>query len=75
MDKSIFQEKYPTVIDFKHRRGEPMCSPPYVFAPPQSNLHVRPPPSKILKSEAYTHIYKYAIAFHKKNCEVAMEIA
>jgi len=26
-----------------------------------------------LKREGYARIYKYGIAFHKKNCEVAME--
>ncbi|MCL2074427.1 MAG: PD-(D/E)XK nuclease domain-containing protein, partial [Marinilabiliaceae bacterium] len=28
-----------------------------------------------LKKEGYKQIYKYGIAFHKKNCEVAMEIS
>ena len=26
-----------------------------------------------LKKEGYMRIFKYGIAFHKKNCEVAME--
>ena len=28
-----------------------------------------------LKKEGYGRIYKYGIVFHKKNCEVAMELA
>ena len=27
-----------------------------------------------LKQEGYERVYKYGIAFHKKNCEVAMEL-
>ena len=29
--------------------------------------------SHTLKKEGYERIFKYGIAFHKKNCEVAME--
>ena len=85
--KPIDKAKYAIVIEFKHSRGEPMCSPPKSDpASPPSQI------TEILKSEAqkgllqieekayihnlkregYERIHKYCIAFHKKNCEVAM---
>jgi hypothetical protein len=94
--KPVDKEKYAVVIEFKHRSGEPACSPSEPACSPSEpacsstllkeeaqkglkqiedyistslNNHIHN-----LKKEGYERIFQYGIAFHKKNCEVAMEI-
>jgi len=82
------KEKYAVVIEFKHLRGEPACSSlDPASSSPVSIDTLKAEAQKALKQiedkayihnlkrEGYAHIYKYGIAFHKKNCEVAMESA
>jgi hypothetical protein len=74
------KEKYAVVIEFKHCSGEPACSPPACSSTSlneeaQKGLKQISENAYIhnLKKEGYKRIFKYGIAFHKKNCEVAME--
>ena len=69
--KPVDKEKYAVVIEFKHENKE-SCN---LKALAQEGLKQIEEKAYIynLMKEGYTQIYKYGIAFHKKNCEVAME--
>ena len=69
--KPVDREKYAVVIEFKHERDE-SCD---LKASAQKGLIQIEEKAYIhnLKREGYQKVYKYGIAFHKKNCEVAME--
>jgi len=79
MIKPADKEKYAVVIEFKHCRGD-SCSRPtckeFLKEEAQKGLKQIEEKAYIhnLKKEGYERIFKYGIAFHKKNCEVAMEI-
>ena len=64
------KEKHAVVIEFKHRSEDGAN----LKAEAQNGMKQIEEKTYIhnLKKEGYTHIYKYGIAFHKKNCEVAM---
>ena len=72
--KPIDKEKYAVVIEFKHCRDEPACSS---TLKEEAHKGLKKIEEKSyfhnLKKEGYERIFKYGIAFHKKNCEVAME--
>jgi len=57
-------------------RSPNVCSPNFLKEEAQKGLKQIDEKAYIhtLKKEGYQRIYKYGIAFHKKNCEVAMEI-
>jgi len=59
------------VIEFKHERDETRDLKEVA----QKGLKQIEEKAYIynLKKEGYKRIFKYGIAFHKKNCEVAME--
>ena len=65
------KEAYAVVIEFKHERDA--CDLKKIA---QKGLEQIDEKEYIhnLKREGYKRIYKYGIAFHKKNCEVAMAI-
>ena len=69
--KPVDKEKYAVAIEFKHESKE-SCD---LKALAKEGLKQINEKTYIhnLKSEGYARIYKYGIAFHKKNCEVAME--
>ena len=71
MIKPIDKEKHAVVIEFKHRSEDGKN----LKEEAQKGLKQIEEKSYIhnLKSEGYKCIFKYGIAFHKKNCEVAME--
>jgi len=78
--KPVDKEQYAVVIEFKHCRDVPMwsskvCTPNFLQEEAQKALKQIEEKAYIhtLKREGYQRIYKYGIAFHKKNCEVAME--
>ena len=79
MIKPVDKDNYAVVIEFKHCKGEPACSSGDCNDPlkeeAKKGLKQIEEKSYIhqLKNEGYMRIYKYGIAFHKKNCEVAME--
>ena len=70
--KPFDKEKYAIVIEFKHQREDDKD----LTADAQIGLAQIEEKAYIhnLKREGYERIYKYAIAFHKKNCAVAMAI-
>jgi hypothetical protein len=76
--KPIDKEQDAVVIEFKHCSGEPACSSTnfseFLKEEAQKGLKQIEEKSYIhnLKQEGYERIFKYGIAFHKKNCEVAM---
>ena len=67
------------VIEFKHLKDRPSGSP---MGPEDLAEEARKGMAQIdemayihsLKQEGYPRVYKYAIAFHGKSCEVAMEV-
>ena len=70
--KPLDKEKYAVVIEFKHEREEgkdlqEVAREGLKQIEEKAYIHN-------LKKEGYTRLYKYGIAFHKKNCEVALEI-
>ena len=71
MIKPYGKERYAVVIEFKHR-GEDGKD---LKQEAQKGLEQIEEKDYIhnLTREVYGRIYKYGIAFHKKNCEVAME--
>jgi len=82
--KPVDREQYAVVIEFKHFRGVPLrspnesvCSPDFLKEEALKGLKQIEEKAYIhhLKKEGYQRLYKYGIAFHKKNCEVAMGIA
>jgi len=77
--KPVDKEQYAVIIEFKHLRSpnEPTFSPNFLKEEAQKGLKQIEEKAYIftLKKEGYQRIYKYSIAFHKKNCEVAMGIA
>ena len=70
--KPIDKEQYAIVIEFKHESDE-SCDLKELA---QRGLNQIEKKAYIhnLKKEGYERIFKYGIAFHKKNCEVALEI-
>ena len=72
MIKPVDKEKYAVVIEFKHERDEDRD----LKEEAQKGLKQIEEKAYIhnLKKEGYERIYKYGIAFHKKNCEVAIKI-
>ena len=68
------------MIEFKHCRDEHTgSSPEYIEAlKAEARKGLKQIEEKAyiynLKKEGYARIFKYGIAFHKKNCEVTMEI-
>jgi len=72
MIKPNDKEKYAVIIEFKHQSEDSKDLTKYA----QKGLNQIEEKSYIynLMKEGYQRIYKYGIAFHKKNCEVAMEI-
>jgi hypothetical protein len=72
MIKPVDKGKYAVVIEFKHKCEDGKD----LQQEAQKGLKQIDEKAYIhnLKKEGYERIYKYAIAFHKKNCEVAMEI-
>ena len=70
--KPVDKEKYAVVIEFKHERDDNRD----LKEEAQKGLKQIEEKAYIhnLKKEGYERIYKYSIAFHKKNCEVAMEL-
>jgi len=70
--KPVDKEKYAVVIEFKHERNEDRD----LKEEAQKGLKQIEEKAYIhnLKKEGYERIYKYGIAFHKKKCEVAMEV-
>jgi hypothetical protein len=68
--KPVDKEKYAVVIEFKHKSEEGAD----LREEAQKGLKQIDEKSYIhhLHQEGYSRIYKYGIAFHKKNCEVAM---
>ena len=72
MIKPNDKEKNAVVIEFKHQSEDSKD----LTKDAQKGLKQIEEKSYIynLKKEGYKRIYKYGIAFHKKNCEVAMEI-
>jgi hypothetical protein len=69
--KPVDKDNYAVVIEFKHVREEP-C---HLKEEAQKGLKQINEKAYIhnLHKEGYERIYKYGIAFHKKNCEVVME--
>jgi len=69
--KPFDKEQYAVVIEFKHERDETRD----LREEAQKGLKQIEEKAYIhhLKKEGYERIFKYGIAFHKKNCEVAME--
>jgi len=69
--KPVDKEKYAVVIEFKHERE------PDRDLKEEALKGLKQIEEKAyihnLKKEGYERIFKYGIAFHKKNCEVAME--
>ena len=65
------REQYAVVIEFKHKSEDGKN----LKEEAQKGLNQIDEKAYIhhLKKEGYERIYKYGIAFHKKNCEVAME--
>ena len=65
------KEQYAVVIEFKHKSEDGKN----LKEEAQKGLKQIDEKAYIhhLKKEGYERIYKYGIAFHKKNCEVAME--
>ena len=65
------KEQYAVVIEFKHKSEDGKN----LKEEAQKGLNQIDEKAYIhhLKKEGYERIYKYGIAFHKKNCEVAME--
>jgi hypothetical protein len=72
MIKPVDKEKYAIVIEFKHTGEEGKD----LKEEAQKGLKQIEEKAYIhnLKREGYERIYKYAIAFHKKSCEVAIQI-
>ena len=70
--KPVDKEKYAVVIEFKHERDKSGNLKEVA----QKGLKQIEEKAYIynLKKEGYARIFKYGIAFRKKNCEVAMEI-
>jgi len=70
--KPVDKEKYAVVIEFKHKSEDGKD----LKKEAQKGLRQIEEKAYIqhLKKEGYERIYKYGLAFHKKNCEVAMEI-
>jgi len=70
--KPVDKEKYAVVVEFKHERDE-YCDLKELA---QEGLKQIEEKAYIhnLKREGYARMFKYGIAFHKKRCEVAMEI-
>ena len=70
--KPVDKEQYAVVIEFKHERDETRDLKEVA----QKGLKQIEEKAYIhnLKKEGYERIYKYGIAFHKKNCEVAIKI-
>jgi hypothetical protein len=68
--KPVDKDKYAVVIEFKHRSEEGAD----LREEAQKGLKQIDEKAYIhqLKNEGYERIYKYGIAFHKKNCEVAI---
>jgi len=70
--KPFDKEKYAVVIEFKHEREEGKDLKGLALE------GLKQVDEKVyihnLQKEGYKRLYKYGIAFHKKNCEVAMEI-
>jgi len=76
--KPIDKEKYAVVIEFKHFKDEYASFTELsenLTAEAQKGLKQIEEKAYIhnLKQEGYERIIKYGVAFHKKNCEVAME--
>jgi len=71
--KPVDKEKYAVVIEFKHERQEGKDLKELA----QEGLQQIEEKAYIhnLKKEGYERLYKYGIAFHKKNCAVALEIS
>jgi len=69
--KPVDKEKYAVVVEFKHERDEP-CDLKELAGKGLQQIEEKAYIHN-LKREGYARIYKYGIAFHKKNCEVAME--
>ena len=71
MIKPVDKEKYAVVIEFKHKSEDGKD----LKKEAQKGLKQIDEKAYVynLKNEGYERIYKYGIAFHKKNCEVAME--
>ena len=69
--KPMDKGKHAVVIEFKHKSE----SPDHLKEEARKGLEQIGEKAYIhsLKREGYRHIYKYGIAFHKKNCEVVME--
>ena len=80
------KEKYAVVVEFKHCRNESVsksAKPARSYAKiseilkKEAQIGLKQLEEKAyihnLKSEGYERIYKYSIAFYKKNCVVAME--
>jgi hypothetical protein len=69
--KPIDKEKYAVVIEFKHSSEDEKD----LKQRAQEGLKQIEEKAYIhsLKKEGYERLFKYGIAFHKKNCEVAME--
>jgi hypothetical protein len=70
--KPVDKEKYAVVIEFKHRSEDEKD----LKQRAQEGLKQIEEKAYIhnLKKEGYERIFKYGIAFHKKNCEVAMSV-
>ena len=70
--KPIDKSKSAVIVEFKHVKNIP---PGGLKQEAQDGLKQIEEKSYAhnLKNEGYTHILKYGIAFHKKNCEVVME--
>ena len=69
--KPIDKEKYAVVIEFKHQSEDEKdlkleAKKGLKQIKEKAYIHT-------LRKEGYKRIFQYGIAFHKKNCEVAME--
>jgi hypothetical protein len=73
--KPFDKEKYAVVIEFKHVRNIDDPAVENLKEEAQKGLKQIEEKAYIhnLKKEGYERIFKYGIAFHKKNCGVAME--
>jgi hypothetical protein len=73
--KPFDKEKYAVVIEFKHVRN--IDNPAIANLKDEAQKGLKQIEEKAyihnLKKEGYERIFKYGIAFHKKNCGVAME--
>ena len=70
--KPVDKDKYAVVVEFKHENDEKRdlkeaAEDGLIQIEEKTYIHN-------LKIEGYERMYKYGIAFRKKNCEVAMKV-